>query len=764
MRNILLKCLFLTFGFVTVLLAAFSIVSLFTYSYNDASFNYATNLVTNNMGGKLGAQISEIIVSIFGYAGFFVLAAICLWGAKLSYYGKIRKIWWQMLSLCIFLSTVSIINLFFINIEISNFDEKTGFIGYLHYFVFYDLVKDMKLLEFLVIPVLLALSFISLCYTYGIKMKRINFISYHITNVVLYVIYKIRFIIRYKKSAIQPKQEEATQLEFEYPQNNEPEEQEITIIQPQVPNKMKSFSEFKSIIKQKIEDNKPSVFTSKPITSNFALPSVTLLNSVMDKMRKNQANQTELTENARRLEKILSEFGVSGKIIKINPGPVVTLYEFEPSAGTKSARVIGLADDIARSMSTVSARISVVSGKNALGIEIPNSIRDTVYFREVMGCDDYRSDHYKLPLILGKNISGEAVVTDLTKMPHLLVAGTTGSGKSVGINTMILSLLFRLRPDECKFIMIDPKMLELSIYDGIPHLLAPVVTEPGKAVVALKWTIKEMESRYKLMSQLGVRNILGFNKKIEEALDSKEEIIRTVQTGFDAETGKPIYEKLPIELKKLPYIVVIIDEMADLMLVAGKEIEGSVQRLAQMARAAGIHIITATQRPSVDVITGVIKANFPTRISFQVTSRIDSRTILGDQGAEQLLGMGDMLFMPSGSKTIRVHGAFIEDAEVERIVSFLKSQGEPDYVEDVTTADETSEQGYTTTNEGGSDDDKLYNEAVSIVMRDRKASTSYIQRCLRIGYNRAAIIIEKMEKEGVVSSPNHVGKREVLLK
>ena len=453
------------------------------------------------------------------------------------------------------------------------------------------------------------------------------------------------------------------------------------------------------------------------------------------------------------------------------PGPVVTLYELEPAPGIKSSRVIGLADDIARSMSAIACRVAVVPGRNAIGIELPNAKRETVYLREILASRDFETTKAKLALALGKTIGGEPVIADLAKMPHLLVAGTTGSGKSVAINTMILSLLYRLTPDECRLIMIDPKMLELSVYDGIPHLLTPVVTDPKKAVVALKWTVREMEDRYRKMSKLGVRNIEGFNQRVAQAEAKGERISRTVQTGFDRETGEAIYETEELDLEPMPFIVVIIDEMADLMMVAGKDIEGAVQRLAQMARAAGIHVIMATQRPSVDVITGTIKANFPTRISFQVTSKIDSRTILGEQGAEQLLGMGDMLYMAGGGRIQRVHGPFVADDEVEKIVGHLKLQGVPEYLDAITEDDDEDDEDAEGGARGGGgaaggnleDSDDPYDQAVAVVLRDGKASTSYIQRRLAIGYNRAASIIERMEKEGIVGPANHAGKREILV-
>ncbi|MEE9376294.1 MAG: DNA translocase FtsK [Rhizobiaceae bacterium] len=503
---------------------------------------------------------------------------------------------------------------------------------------------------------------------------------------------------------------------------------------------------------------------AKKANAKFTFPSLELLSDQKSLIEDPTLSTEALEENARRLEGVLDDFGVKGQILKVRPGPVVTLYELEPAPGVKSSRVIGLAEDIARSMSAIAARVAVVPGRNAIGIELPNKRRETVYLREQLSTKEFKNSKAKLPMCLGKTIGGEPVVVDLAKMPHLLMAGTTGSGKSVGINTMILSLLYRLGPDKCKMIMIDPKMLELSIYDGIPHLLTPVVVDPKKAVVALKWTVREMEERYKKMSKVGVRNIDGFNARVAEAAAKGEVITRTVQTGFDRHTGEAIYEHEELDLEALPFIVVVIDEMADLMMVAGKDIEGTVQRLAQMARAAGIHVIMATQRPSVDVITGTIKANFPTRISFQVTSKIDSRTILGEMGAEQLLGMGDMLYMAGGGRITRVHGPFVSDSEVEDIVNHLKSQGVPQYLEAVTEEDEEdggAEAGQASGELANSDDP--YDQAVAIVLRDRKASTSYIQRRLSIGYNRAASLVERMEQEGLISPANHAGKREILV-
>ncbi|WP_120499361.1 DNA translocase FtsK [Roseovarius sp. EL26] len=512
----------------------------------------------------------------------------------------------------------------------------------------------------------------------------------------------------------------------------------------------------------------PSLQFEEKNKVEFELPPLSLLSNPV-KIERFHLSDEALEENARMLENVLDDYGVKGEIVSVRPGPVVTMYELEPAPGLKASRVIGLADDIARSMSALSARVSTVPGRSVIGIELPNENREMVALRELLATRDFGDGNQKLPLALGKDIGGDPVISNLAKMPHLLIAGTTGSGKSVAINTMILSLLYKLTPDECRLIMIDPKMLELSVYDGIPHLLSPVVTDPKKAVVALKWVVAEMEDRYRKMSKMGVRNIDGYNGRVEEALAKNETFSRTVQTGFDDETGEPVFETEEIIPEKMPYIVIIVDEMADLMMVAGKEIEACIQRLAQMARASGIHLIMATQRPSVDVITGTIKANFPTRISFQVTSKIDSRTILGEMGAEQLLGMGDMLYMAGGGKITRCHGPFVSDEEVEEVVNNLKAYGPPEYIGSVVEGPEDDRAsnidavlGLST---GGNTDveDALYDTAVAIVVKDRKCSTSYIQRKLSIGYNKAAKLVEQMEDEGVVSSANHVGKREILV-
>jgi S-DNA-T family DNA segregation ATPase FtsK/SpoIIIE len=502
---------------------------------------------------------------------------------------------------------------------------------------------------------------------------------------------------------------------------------------------------------------------SLALGDNYQLPSIELLAKPTEKPKRN-IDRAGLERNARLLESVLEDFHVRGDIVEVRPGPVVTMYELEPASGIKASRVIQLADDIARNMSALSARVATIPGRSVIGIELPNQKRETVSLSELIGSQAFEDQNMSLPLILGKNISGDPVIADLAPMPHLLVAGTTGSGKSVGLNCMILSLLYRMSPDECRLIMIDPKMLELSIYDDIPHLLSPVVTEPGKAIRALKWTVEQMEERYRMMASLGVRQLASFNAKVRDAKTKGSRLGRRVQTGYDADTGQPVYETEELEYEVLPQIVVVVDELADLMMTAGKEVEFLIQRLAQKARAAGIHLIMATQRPSVDVITGVIKANLPTRISFQVTSKIDSRTILGEQGAEQLLGKGDMLYMPGGKQIIRVHGPFVSDEEVRAVADHWRKQGSPDYNQSVT--EEPEDGGYLFDGQPVGDDDpetQLYRKAIQIVAESQKASTSYLQRQLRVGYNSAARLIERMEKDGLVGQPDHVGRREVLI-
>lgn len=684
-------------------------ISVFSYNYKDPSLNTATNQEVTNLGGVVGSYLADILVQFLGLASITIATTIV-------YFLIFRA------------SLLKIIYLTLINVAIYAILSQLSLgitARYMHGGIVGNALIDHC--PFYIFTVVASIGVVGLVgwkrtvYSLLFLCKKIfplfttKVLFFRLRKTTDYSIAPLVIEGKYRTTRQQPKerQKKATEEIF------------------------------------------------KPPSSEFEFPSIHLLSKVEESMQRKQLNALESNKNLSLLEQVLSDFGVQGKIISVCYGPVVTLYKLEPQAGTKSARVIGLADDIARSMSALSARISIIRGQNAMGIELPNKEREIVMLRDLLESPEYQNANLNLPIALGKEISGKPIIADLTKMPHLLVAGTTGSGKSVAINTMILSLVYRLSPDECKMIMIDPKMLELSIYDAIPHLITPVVTEPKKAVIALKWIVKEMENRYRMMSYLNVRNVINYNQKITEAMNNGIELERVVQIGFNSTTGKPLFEKIPLKMETFPYIVVIVDEMADLMLVAGKDIECSIQRLAQMARAAGIHIIMATQRPSVDVITGVIKANFPTRISFAVTSKIDSRTILGEQGAEQLLGMGDMLYMASGGKIIRVHGPFVSDDEVQNIVDHLKMQGEPNYMEEITQEDENS----FAESEGETEDEEndLYNQAVAIIQRDQKVSTSYIQRQLRIGYNRAANIVERMEKEGIVSAPSYSGKREILV-
>ncbi len=700
-------CIALSLGIIALLIS---------YSASDPSFNTATNEMPSNLLGFYGAYVADILMQIFGLSAFLIpLYAMSI--AFVLFYKRLVNWWYlRLFSLVIALiSTSACLGMIPFNCFPAG---PGGWIGYL--FSPYLLES-----EFIFSLILIMIAITSFLFSTGWDRADLMTLNVKLKD---QESFKATKVLKERISPVaRAKIAPTTALE------NDDEAMSAPVMHQKV----------------NVSDS-----------SDYQLPTIDLLGKYNNQTIIPESNE-QLEENAEHLLKVLKDFGVKGEIVGISQGPVVTLYELEPSAGTKSSRVIGLADDIARSLSAVSTRIAVIPGRNALGVELPNQKREFFSLRDLIETSEYQNSSFSLPIILGKDLGGKPAVVDLAKMPHLLVAGTTGSGKSVAINAMIISLLYKHSPESCKFIMIDPKMLELSVYDGIPHLLTPVVTEPGKAVVALKWAVKEMENRYRLMSNLGVRNIAGYNERVMAAAAKGEQLERTVQTGFDPETGKPIYESMPMEMKKLPFIVVIVDEMADLMIVAGKDIEGSIQRLAQMARAAGIHIIMATQRPSVDVITGVIKANFPSRVSFKVTSKIDSRTILGEQGSEQLLGMGDMLYMGSNSRIERFHGPFVDDREVENITQFLKAQGTPEYVTEVTSEEKDEMDGLD--DDGGTDDDSLYKQAIAIVKRDRKASTSYIQRCLRIGYNRAALIVERMEDEGVLSEPNHSGKREILL-
>ena len=755
--QIILELLRRLSGIVITMFSFYYVLVLITFDINDPSFNtFSTEANIKNFGGFFGAKIADLSFQIIGLSSFIVAIFIFSIGLQMLSINKIKYFLTKLiiipiavLSFCLLFSLIPKpswwdfsslggVNGSFLLLKFHQFPKYVIFvISFLSALTLFSIIVEASLDDWIYF---FRFTFIWLRYLLEkyLLPKKLNNLS-----------------INQSQKIVEKNVDEKTlQHEQEF-------EEEAEIVESQ--SSRPSVEDLKKQLKSS-KIKKP-----KQRKSSYILPTCELLTDRSAENKDKKVPKELVESQSKMLLKVLDDFGVRGANVGTKVGPVITLHEFEPEAGTKASRVISLSDDIARSMSAVSARIAVVAGKTSIGIELPNPKREMIFLREILESRDYKFSQFFLPMILGKDIGGEIMIADLAKMPHLLIAGTTGSGKSVGLNVMILSLLFKLRPDECKFIMIDPKMLELSIYDGIPHLLSPVVTEPGKAVIALKWVVAEMEERYRLMSSFAVRNIAGYNEKAEKAMLDGEKLMRKVQTGYDPTTGKPIIEEIEFEPKKLPFIVVIVDEMADLMLVAGKEIENSVQRLAQMARAAGIHLIMATQRPSVDVITGVIKANFPTRISFQVTSRIDSRTILGTQGAEQLLGQGDMIFMSGGSKMIRVHGPFCSDTEIENIVNYIKSQDSSEFEESekisfevpIPNASGADAGGYDDGGDGG-DDNSLYNKAVMIVRRDKKASISYVQRQLRIGYNRAATLIEKMEENGIVSAPNISGKREII--
>ncbi len=706
-------------GILLFFIALASILALVSYCSEDPSLNTAIDGAVSNMMSTPGSYYSDFMMQLFGFSAYVFSLVLLSWGYQLVRYYSIA---FYRAVACFFATVIGAILLSIHKVTYG------GIVGDWFSSVLKKIATNHSQdIFFIVIGVLVILFFASLVIAVRLEFSSIvNFLG----ETYEYLTEKLRNL-----DFLNP-------FSFDYDFGNK-----------------KSSERSKNVAK---EQKSKKIMQKQPNQEkeyDFVFPSIGLLKE--PPRHDEKIAESELKSRADNLIHVLNDFGINGEITNVGPGPVVTLYELKPAAGIKSSRVIGLSSDIARYMSAVSARVAVIPGKNALGIELPNAKRQIVLLREILESNMYRKSAAALPIALGKDIAGNAIVTDLAKMPHLLIAGTTGSGKSVGINAMILSLLYKLSPAECKFIMIDPKMLELSVYDDIPHLLTPVVTDPKKAVVALKWAVKEMESRYKAMSKIGVRNIDGYNAKIASLKSSGEPITRRVHTGFDQTTGAPIYEDQKMDMDLIPYIVIIVDEMADLMLVAGKDIEVAVQRLAQMARAAGIHLIMATQRPSVDVITGTIKANFPTRISFQVSSKIDSRTILGEQGAEQLLGQGDMLYMASGGRMTRIHCPFVSDEEVENITNHLKEQGEPQYITSI-LEDEDSEEDDEFVNGGEDGDDPMYKEAVSLILREGKASTSFLQRHLKIGYNRAARIIDMMEAAGIISSANHVGKREII--
>jgi len=767
--NRLLRILAMRGAGLALVLAAFAaLLALVSYSADDASLNNANLRNATNWLGPLGAVAADLLLQIFGLAALAFLAPLFVWGARALRGKSLKYAMWRLVAWPLGTITVAAgLGLLPASTRLPAGDG--GLIGIAvgglstHAAQVWHTPALSWALPLGLLMVGLPLAFLAT----GLRVMPI---LRGIMSVPSGAIWLAGLI---KRPSFVHRGEDEVDDEHEY----EDEDEGAYHLADDEPGAVGRGSmaaarlaeRQKSRVKRDIRVAQPRRAEKQPALNlangEYQLPSLDLLAETPPVRDTHTLSDEALEENARMLEAVLSDFGVKGRISAVRPGPVVTLYEFEPAAGVKSSRVVSLSDDVARSMSAVAARIATISGRNVIGIELPNQFRETVYLREMFASADYEKARAPLTLALGKTIGGEPVMADLAKMPHLLVAGTTGSGKSVGLNTMILSLLFRMSPQQCRLIMIDPKMLELSVYDGIPHLLSPVVTDPRKAVVALKWAVREMEDRYRKMSKMGVRGVEAFNERVRKAREKGEVLKRTVQTGFDRETGKPVYEDENLEFEAMPYIVVVVDEVADLMMISGKEIEGAVQRLAQMARAAGIHLIAATQRPSVDVITGTIKANFPTRISFQVTSKIDSRTILGEQGAEQLLGQGDMLYMAAGGRIKRVHGPFVSDHEVEDVVRFLKSQGTPEYLDAVTEEpDEESDDPYALMGGGNRESgDDLYDKALAVVARDKKASTSYIQRRLQIGYNRAASLIERMEQDGVVSAPNHKGVREVLL-
>jgi len=749
-----------------------ALVALVSYDPSDPSWNNATGASTANWLGGMGAMAADMLLQAFGIAAIAALAPPLVWGVRALSGLHLKHAMWRAFAWPLG-AVLTSAGLGIMPAFKSLPAQDGGLIGIAarglsaHVGQVYGQGWIAIALPLLLLVAGLPLSFLAT----GLKLTPILRAIVNVPAAALWLGSLIKmpeFSFRRARDYDEEDHEPAFDDDFEheddaYALDVAPEPIAATRLAERRESRIKREEAKKALATGK-RGRQPALDL---VSGEYQLPALALLAEPVVVHDAAALSDEALEENARMLEAVLADFGVKGRIMAVRPGPVVTLYEFEPAAGVKSSRVISLSDDVARSMSAVAARIAVIPGRNVIGIELPNHTRETVYLREMLASTEYDKARAPLTLALGKTIGGEPVMADLAKMPHLLVAGTTGSGKSVGLNTMILSLLYRMTPEQCRLIMIDPKMLELSVYDGIPHLLSPVVVDPKKAVVALKWAVREMEDRYRKMSKLGVRGVEAFNDRVRKAKDKGEKLKRTVQTGFDRETGKPVYEDEVLELEPMPYIVVIVDEVADLMMISGKEIEGAVQRLAQMARAAGIHLIAATQRPSVDVITGTIKANFPTRISFQVTSKIDSRTILGEQGAEQLLGAGDMLYMMAGGRIRRIHGPFVTDHEVEDVVRFLKTQGTPSYLDAVTEEpEEDGDDPYALMGSSGGNSesgDDLYDKALAIVARERKATTSYLQRRLQIGYNKAASLIERMEHDGVVSRPNHKGLREVLL-
>ena len=719
---------------------------LFSYSPLDPSLNNITSQEAQNIFGNIGASVADLLVQIFGSLSYVLLLFLLTWSYKLIVFKKL-----PFFAINFFAGLISllILNLIFLTYEINIY---YSFISSELYFNFIEpmAIKENLYSEIFFILIIIILFFVffvfacALDYSDWKKIISSVWISCKFIFKIIFGFIKF-FIAKNKKNSFMASKE--TNLSTE--EKIEPKVDFESLKNENVSNYINVNKDSSEIIQKKMSFKEDTGYIP-PIIDILSTPKVSATSLV---------SQEEMDNNASRLQEILADFKIEGEIIKVSPGPVVTMYELQPAPGTKASKIIGLSDDIARNMSAISARVAVIPGKNVIGIEMPNNTQEAVFLSELFKKEKFISSKDNLLLALGKDIGGNAFFADLATMPHLLIAGTTGSGKSVGINVMILSILYRLSPEECKFILIDPKMLELSVYEGVPHLITPVVTNPKKAITALKWVVKEMEGRYQKMSLLGVRNIESYNQRIKEAVKNKETISRKVPAGLNPDTGQAKFENINIELNKMPFIVVVVDEMADLMMVAGKEIEHTIQRLSQMARAAGIHLIMATQRPSVDVITGTIKANFPTRISFQVSSKFDSRTILGAEGSERLLGKGDMLLMMGGGRTTRIHGPFVSDKEVEQIVASLKKQGLPEFIDDITKEDEEDEISF---DDNSSGKDELFQQCLDIISREGKASTSLLQRKLQIGYNRAARIMDQLEESGFISPANHVGKREVF--
>jgi S-DNA-T family DNA segregation ATPase FtsK/SpoIIIE len=767
-------------GLCLLLLALGMFAALVTYDASDPSFNVATWRLASNWMGANGAYGADFLFQAVGWAAFGLPLPLAVWGIRFLSGSRPHGLLWLWRVGALASGSTLLSGGFGVPAGFGLLPALAGGVtGQLLWVVLSagaDLI-GVPLLALVAAVACLASGAWLVLKAAGLGWRSVGTALSVALSASMAVAALVRRALPKKKARAAKQKEEKWYADEEESENENSDERAGALADedgddpPWLSDRPERFGSYdptqKRVRRSEDKKRKPNLKTRLQPALNLAegeyqLPPLSLLKEPPTDATVPAFSDDALEENARLLEAVLGDFGVRGRIVAVRPGPVVTLYELEPAAGVKSSRVISLSDDIARSMSAVAARVAVIPGRNVIGIELPNLRRETVYLRELFSAPEYEKSRAPLTLALGKTIGGEPVMADLAKMPHLLIAGTTGSGKSVALNTMILSLLYRMPPEHCRIIMIDPKMLELSVYDNIPHLLAPVVIDPKKAVVALKWAVREMEQRYAKMAKIGARGVEAFNERVKAALDKGDVLKRTVQTGFDRETGKPIYEDEVLELEPMPYIVVVVDEMADLMMISGKEIEGAVQRLAQMARAAGIHLIAATQRPSVDVITGTIKANFPTRISFQVTSKIDSRTILGEQGAEQLLGQGDMLYMMAGGRIRRVHGPFVSDSEVEDVVRFLKTQGQPDYLDAVTEEpDEDEEDSYDMYS--GESGDELYDKAIAVVANERKVSTSYIQRRLQIGYNRAARLIERMEEDGMISKPNHQGKREILL-